>query len=223
MKRRSKTLTAELSSVGSVGSARDFVRDVIADLGHDVPDAVLLTSELVSNAVEHASTEIEVVVCVDDETFRVEVHDGFTMTEAFRVITETEVQTVESRARQGRGLVMVRGIAARFGVLDKGEGGKAVWFELLRARPEVPSGLARLAPSTSSSLTAGTPPELDPDRRSALTGQEFVPPHNPETSFPVQHRRAPVRASHTSLGASGVTSAAPPAKCWRPRLPLRAP
>ncbi len=132
MKRRSKTFPAETSSVSG---ARDFVRDVISNLGQDVPDAILLTSELVSNAAEHASTEIEVVVCVDDETLRVEVHDGFTMTDAFRVLTETEVQTVDSRARQGRGLVMVRGIAARFGVLDKGEDGKAVWFEMLRAGP----------------------------------------------------------------------------------------
>ena len=129
MKRRSKTFPAETSSVRG---ARDFVSEVISDLGRDVPDAILLTSELVSNAVEHASTEIEVVVFVDDETLRVEVHDGFTMTEAFRVLTETEVRTVDNRARQGRGLVMVRGIAARFGVLDKGEDAKAVWFEMLR-------------------------------------------------------------------------------------------
>ncbi len=130
MRKWSKTFPAESNSVRG---ARDFARNVISNLGQDMPDAILLTSELVSNAVEHASTEIEIVVCVDDETLRVEVHDGFTMTEAFRVITETEVQTVDSRARQGRGLVMVRGIATRFGVLDKGEGGKAVWFEMLRA------------------------------------------------------------------------------------------
>jgi anti-sigma regulatory factor (Ser/Thr protein kinase) len=130
MKRRSRTFAAEHANVRS---ARAFVREVLADLDRDVTEAVLFTSELVSNAIEYASSEIEVVVCVDDRVVRVEVHDGFSMTEAFKVIAESEHETVDSCAPRGRGLVMVRRAAARFGVLDKGEGGKAVWFELVVA------------------------------------------------------------------------------------------
>lgn len=102
-------------------------------------DAVLFASELVSNAVHYAETEIEVIVVVDAPALRVEVHDGFSMTEAFRVLVETErdIADVDSVATNGRGLLIIRGKAVGFGVIDKGENGKAVWFELLADPPQM--------------------------------------------------------------------------------------
>ena len=67
---------------------------------------------------------------------RIEVHDGFSMTEAFRGLVDTEVDigALDPSAPSGRGLVIVRSSAVRFGVLDKGAGGKAVWFEVAIGR-----------------------------------------------------------------------------------------
>ena len=130
MECRSETFAAEHQNVRR---ARKLVRDVLADLGNDAGDAALLTSELVSNAIEHAHSEVEVVVCADDKILRVEVHDGFSITEAFRVVAETEMETVDTSAPRGRGLFLVRRVATRYGVLDKGAAGKAVWFELALA------------------------------------------------------------------------------------------
>ena len=120
------------SEPATVRAARQFVVEALDAAGYESDDAVLFTSELVSNAVHYAETEIEVVVSVDEATVRVEVHDGFSLTEAFRVLVETEQDIVEVDSTQikGRGLLIVRGKAIGFGVIDKGVAGKAVWFEL---------------------------------------------------------------------------------------------
>ena len=79
----SRTFAGELSCVGE---ARLFVRQTLEEAGQggvcDV--AILLTSELATNVVLHAKTGFEVVVEVNHEVIRVEIHDGMAVSEAFR-------------------------------------------------------------------------------------------------------------------------------------------
>jgi anti-sigma regulatory factor (Ser/Thr protein kinase) len=87
-----------------------------------VEDAVLLTSELVTNAVRHAGSTVRVVVAVDDRLVRVEVHDDSPV--------HPVVGPAPSTATGGRGMPMVDVLARRWGVTAGADGGKAVWFEL---------------------------------------------------------------------------------------------
>ena len=57
-----KTYATFPPEVASVATARRFVGETLRSWGVDeVDDAMLLTSELVTNAIVHAGTEVEVV------------------------------------------------------------------------------------------------------------------------------------------------------------------
>lgn len=89
-----------------------------------VDDAVVAVSELVTNALVHAGTEIAVQVRVDERGLLVEVHDG-----------NPQVPVVRRHAREsgtGRGLHMVDGLADEWGVYHRGDG-KVVWFRIGQA------------------------------------------------------------------------------------------
>ena len=138
MTSRTTRVSRRFDSVpATVPAARRFVAETLDSAAVASNDAVLFTSELVANAVHYAETEIEVVVIIDTPTLRIEVHDGFSMTEAFRLLVETErdISDVDPLAPDGRGLLIVRGKAMAFGVIDKGGDGKAVWFELAVGGP----------------------------------------------------------------------------------------
>ena len=88
-------------------------------------EAVLLLSELVTNAVVHAGTEIQVSVRLDGDVLRVEVRDDdprLPRVKHFSVLSGT-----------GRGLAMVAGTARDWDVEPLPDGGKKVWFELQSA------------------------------------------------------------------------------------------
>lgn len=63
----------------SVAAARAFVRDTLQGWGFAdiVDDAVVLTSELVTNAVVHAGTRAEVLCLRSGDGVRVEVADRY--------------------------------------------------------------------------------------------------------------------------------------------------
>src|SRR5690348_2200437 len=63
----------------SVATARSFVRDTLQGWGFGdiVDDAVVLTSELVTNAVVHAGTAADVLCLRSDEGVRIEVADRY--------------------------------------------------------------------------------------------------------------------------------------------------
>ncbi|WP_439144748.1 ATP-binding protein, partial [Streptomyces albus] len=63
----------------SVATARGFVRDTLQGWGlaDIVDDAVVLTSELVTNAVVHAGTAAEVLCLRDEDGVRIEVIDRY--------------------------------------------------------------------------------------------------------------------------------------------------
>jgi anti-sigma regulatory factor (Ser/Thr protein kinase) len=129
------TLGAE---AGSVGTARRFVTAQFAERGLESTVAVLLTSELVSNVVRHANTQLTVAVRFEP-CIRIEVHDGAGATEAFRDIIAGTHTTVPVESPGGRGLPLIRGLASRFGLADEPGRwkGKVVWFELDRDRLEI--------------------------------------------------------------------------------------
>lgn len=101
-------------------------RALIAERFHDLPAdllevLLLLTSELVTNAVRHGTGPVGVRVACGDEGVRVEVED--------QSPTWPVVQAVDRDALGGRGLVLVDGLCTSWGVLDGGAG-KTVWFTL---------------------------------------------------------------------------------------------
>lgn len=124
----------------SVGIARRFVAATLESRGLDedvVDDAALATSELVTNAVLHARTELEVHVEVADGLVRVCVDDGDASLPVLRDFGST--------ATTGRGLAVVSEVAALVGA-DPLPGGKRVWFTL-RTGPS-----QRVEPVTASAL-----------------------------------------------------------------------
>jgi anti-sigma regulatory factor (Ser/Thr protein kinase) len=111
--------------VQNVPAARQFVVDAIdTDDRMSRMDAALLTSELVTNAVAHASTRVKVKVQVkrDPRRARVEVYDGDHHRPAPRALS--------TDGESGRGLAIVDAVADDWGVTPLRGNGKVVWFEL---------------------------------------------------------------------------------------------
>ena len=105
-------------------ACRRFLAATLDEWGADsfADDALLLLSELVTNAVLHAGTEITVRLELRGDVLRVEVHDGDPRLPAVRrysVLSGT-----------GRGLALVDSTASNWAVEPLATGGKRVWFEL---------------------------------------------------------------------------------------------
>jgi PAS domain S-box-containing protein len=135
---------ASFEPVGrSVAVARAFVRDTLHGWGFAdvVDDAVVLTSELVTNAVVHAGTAADVTCLRYETAVRVEVADHY---------PEREIP-MQGRGRQfrdadnegGRGLLLCAALASRWGV-EYTAAGKDVWFQL--DLPERPAGTRSAGP-----------------------------------------------------------------------------
>lgn len=123
----SVTLAAEPRSVRE---ARVFVADAMKAAGVTSSLALLLTSELASNVVQHARTTFELVVEVEPRRIHVELHDGVAITIAFQELIESHPGAPDMHVVSGRGLVLLTSSAASCGVVDKGADGKAVWFDV---------------------------------------------------------------------------------------------
>ncbi|MFV0133291.1 SpoIIE family protein phosphatase [Streptomyces sp. HMX87] len=151
---RSSVITARAAAsfepVGrSVASARSFVRDTLQGWGYAdiVDDAVVLTSELVTNAVVHAGTAADVVCLRSDEGVRIEVADRYPERE---VPLQGSPATMGSPDREGgRGLQLCAALAARWGV-EYAPTHKNVWFHL--DLPERPVGTRAAGPSLPADL-----------------------------------------------------------------------
>ena len=107
----------------SVGEARALTRAALGAPTHEMllDDAQLLVSEVVTNALVHAGTTIDVAVTVLGESVRVEVSDG-----AAHLPVRRDYAAL---AGTGRGLRLVEELADEWGVDVAGDG-KTVWFEL---------------------------------------------------------------------------------------------
>ncbi|WP_338673304.1 SpoIIE family protein phosphatase [Streptomyces sp. SCSIO 30461] len=127
---------ASFDPVGrSVASARAFVRDTLQGWGYAevVDDAVVLTSELVTNAVIHAGTAADVLCLRTPDGVRVEVGDRYPERE---IPIQGGGRTVAHPDREnGRGLLLCAALATRWGV-EYSAASKQVWFQLdLPQRP----------------------------------------------------------------------------------------
>ncbi len=82
---------------------------------------MLLTSELVTNALLHGTGRIRLGVEVSAVTVRVEVGDDDPR--------HPRLPEQLGGAESGRGILLVDGLASSWGVQD-GDPGKTVWFEV---------------------------------------------------------------------------------------------
>jgi anti-sigma regulatory factor (Ser/Thr protein kinase) len=107
----------------AVRSARQLVARALRDATPAVLDiAVLLTSELATNAVLHARTPFELRITDGGSTVRVEVADGQSRLPVMR--------NYGPESPTGRGLRLLQSGASRWGVERVTGGGKSVWFEI---------------------------------------------------------------------------------------------
>src|SRR4051794_15361508 len=114
------------ANLASASAARRFIRDALRGWGaaEAVDDAVLLTSELVTNAVVHARTPVEVVCQLADAAVQVDVVDGA----PGRKLPDTDQTMVGDWVRtNGRGLLLPSELAGTWGVTYGAES-KTVWF-----------------------------------------------------------------------------------------------
>lgn len=107
-----------------VQRARQFVDEVTPDIRGDLREVLLLlTSELVTNAVIHARTPFEIGVTVTARSVLVTVHDE-----------DLGHSEPPGTGREGgRGLVLVSSLAAASDVERHPGDGKTAWFRLDRA------------------------------------------------------------------------------------------
>jgi anti-sigma regulatory factor (Ser/Thr protein kinase) len=105
----------------SAGEARRFVQGVLRDIvgADDLEAVVLLTSEVVTNAVMHAGTPVDLVVRTVEGCIQIESSDHGAQTPV--------VLDPASDERQGRGMKIVAALAQEWGVTPTMRG-KTVWF-----------------------------------------------------------------------------------------------
>jgi anti-sigma regulatory factor (Ser/Thr protein kinase) len=115
------TLSADPASAAV---ARGFVAATLQDWGLQTTTdvAVLLTDELVSNAILHAGSEIGVTVAMQASPLRVDVSDASAELPVPR-------DSDDYLRASGRGLHLVDALATDWGVIPRAAG-KTVWFEL---------------------------------------------------------------------------------------------
>ncbi|GHJ18079.1 SpoIIE family protein phosphatase [Micromonospora sp. AKA38] len=115
-------------------AARALVRAMLLEAGLPelLNEALLLTTELTTNAVEHARTELDIEVEADPAGFTVTVTDFASgpVDELVVGVRNTTADITEVAAR-GRGLLLVDHFASRWGTTYLPTG-KGVWFRLDR-------------------------------------------------------------------------------------------
>jgi anti-sigma regulatory factor (Ser/Thr protein kinase) len=116
---------AATSSVGTSSSRVVVVDETLRrwDCGEQLDVVTLLVSEVVTNAIVHAGTDVEVSVELKPDAVRIEVSDEAVGLPAPRDATDEETS--------GRGLALVEALASEWGVDSRPEG-KVVWFEVPR-------------------------------------------------------------------------------------------
>lgn len=105
----------------SAAEAREFVSSAVRETTIDHDDALLLTSELVNNAIVHAKSDFEVRVSIEDaEAVRIDV-----VNHAPQLLLLAREPSDES----GRGLAILDAIASAWG-FERQADVKSVWFQL---------------------------------------------------------------------------------------------
>lgn len=128
-------------------AARAVVRSVLAEarLTDLLDEALLLTTELATNGVLHAGTDLDLEIKADDTGLTVTVLDQMPGTLDPQLIGRMEDAGM---AERGRGLLLVDHFATRWGTTHHAKG-KGVWFRLERspaASPAATPGLDAVGP-----------------------------------------------------------------------------
>ncbi len=127
--------------------ARDFVRDHAPPLSDDTCEVLmLLTSELVTNAVLHARTDIEVGITVAGRSVLVTVHD--------EDLARSEQRPYDAR-EGGWGLGLVSALAVDSAMTHHPGEGKTAWFVLSRDDEADAATGAAVRPGQDDLGTAG--------------------------------------------------------------------
>jgi two-component sensor histidine kinase len=127
-----------------VAEARRFVLSHAPELDADTSDALqLLTSELVTNAVLHARTPIELGITIADESVLVTVHD---------LDLARPEQNPYGTREGGWGLGLVSALAAQSAMEPHPDGGKTAWFRLSRASSPDAADSAAARPASRDQL-----------------------------------------------------------------------
>lgn len=107
----------------NVRAARKFVEEALVENGLlDLVDLTsLLTSELVTNAILHAESRVELEVRTAPDRVRVEVADWG--------VGVPRVLPLDPTTTGGRGMALVSSLANEWGSYER-DGSKIVWFEL---------------------------------------------------------------------------------------------
>lgn len=123
--------TSLASDARSPSSARRFVQETLErwDCGQLLDVVTLLVSELVTNAVVHAESSVEVAVQLRPDTVRIDVMDEDPTVPTARHARPEELS--------GRGLALVETLSSEWGV-EARDNGKSIWFEV--PRPDLVSG-----------------------------------------------------------------------------------
>ncbi len=121
------TLSRVLHLVGDVSSvrpARVFVRETVGALVPDsvLQDALVVVSELITNAVLHAGTDSDLEVRLSGGELEIRVTDTSTRPPVRHV-------PVGGPSTQGRGLVLLDALSSRWGI-ERLPDGKTVWVVL---------------------------------------------------------------------------------------------
>jgi phosphoserine phosphatase RsbU/P len=156
-------------------AARALVRSVLEEARLDglLNEALLLTTELSTNAVVHAGTDVDIEVAADPDGLSVTVTDFAPgPVEQFTVGPRNDKIDIGEVAERGRGLLLVDHFASRWGTVHEGTG-KGVWFRLERQV----GGAARTAAGARAGVPrSGAPAEAAAPTVGALTGLLQVDP-----------------------------------------------
>jgi anti-sigma regulatory factor (Ser/Thr protein kinase) len=109
---------------GATSAIRHTLRDVFADwrLTDDTADdALMVVEEMLTNVVDHARTPFRLVVRLNQTILHIAVHDHSPQ--------QVRVQALDLGRPRGRGLLMIAGIATRWGS-DADDNGKTMWAEI---------------------------------------------------------------------------------------------
>jgi CheY-like chemotaxis protein len=118
----------------SVSLARRFARSVLQAwrIDYGVDEVLLVVSELVTNALEHAQSPCRLRLELTMSGLRVGVQDEGRGT--------PDLRTANTGSEHGRGLYLVATFAAAWGTERTADGGKVVWAELPRSPASPPAG-----------------------------------------------------------------------------------
>jgi DNA-binding NarL/FixJ family response regulator len=107
----------------SAPAAREFIRRTLLQWRHPalVDDALLMATELVTNAVVHAESDVNVRVLAVGERIRIEVADSGG--------GALRLRPPSTESLGGRGLLLVEALSRTWGT-SAGQDKKVVWFEL---------------------------------------------------------------------------------------------